>query len=195
MSQPLCYPPLDGGRRLQEVIQVQRYYLTLDGERIDMGKLTADEKRFLGQAVKAYAAQEAYPNFVNRVNAPGSLALGGGEWVTGQVEASPLYRVCQDLADRLGVAQGFLSLGENSSVERTEPAGRKEPDYVSSEEAARIASVTGEAIRKAIREKRLPAKRVGRNFVVERQAIGAYLARGGGRKKRPADRPQSRAAR
>ena len=57
--------------------------------------------------VKAYEGGEAYPNLVNRVNAPGSAALRRGRWVTKEVTASALYRVCQDLADRLGITQGF----------------------------------------------------------------------------------------
>jgi excisionase family DNA binding protein len=157
-----------------------KVYVTLTGEKIDLSSLTAEEKVLLGRVVKAYETGEAYPNFVNRVNAPGSPALGGGQWVTAKVARSPLYRVCQDLADRLGIAQGFLALGKNSSTERTgfvETAS--EPDFVSSEEAAHRIGVTAEAIRKAIREKRLPARQVGRTYLLERKAVDAYAARSG----------------
>ena len=154
-------------------------YITLTEQRIDFSELTSEEKAFLGRIVKAYEASEAYPNFVNKINAPGSLALGGGQWVTEKVAASPLYRVCLDLADRLGIAQGFLALGPNSSIEDTGFVERREPDYVSSEEAARLLGVTAEAIRKAIREKRIPARQVGRTYLVERQAVEAYAHRSG----------------
>ncbi|MBI4705391.1 MAG: excisionase family DNA-binding protein [Deltaproteobacteria bacterium] len=155
-------------------------YLTLTGEKIDLSSVTALEKVFLGQAVKFYEAGDAYPNFVNRVNAPGSAALGGGQWVTEKVTCSPLYRICQDLADRLGIAQGFLAIGKNSSTERpTFIDAATEPDIISCEDAAQLAGVTAEAIRKAIRAKRLPARQVGRTYLLERKAVDAYAARSG----------------
>ena len=155
-------------------------YVTLTGEKIDLSGLTAQEKVFLGQAVKSYEAGEAYPNFVNRVNASGSAALGGGQWVTEKVARSPLYRVCQDLADRLGIAQGFLAVGKNSSTERpTFVDAATEPDIVSCEDAAQRIGVTAEAIRKAIREERLPARQVGRTYLLDRKAVDAYAARSG----------------
>lgn len=155
-------------------------YVTLTGEKIHFSGLTAEEKVFLGRAVKAYEAGEAYPNFVNRVNAPGSPALGGGQWVTEKVARSPLYRVCQDIADRLGITQGFLAVGKNSSMERTGFIdAADEPDFSSCEEAAQRIGLTAEAVRKAIREKRLPARQVGRTYVLERKAVDAYAARSG----------------
>lgn len=152
-------------------------YITLTGEKIDLSQLTPEGRAFLGHIVKAYEETEAYPNFVNRINSPGSPALAKGRWVTEKVAASPLYRVCQDLADRLGIAQGFLTLGKNSSLQDAGFVDRREPDYVSSAEAGRLAGVTPEAIRKAIRERRIPARQVGRTYLVERRAAEAYAAR------------------
>lgn len=156
-------------------------YITLTGEKIELSGLTHEEKMFLGRAVKAYEAGEAFPNFVNHVNTPGSPALQGGQWVTEKVAASPLYRVCQDLGDRLGVAQSFLALGENSSTDDAGFTERNEPDYVSCEDAANQAGVTPEAIRRAIREDRLPARKVGRTYLLERKAVEAYAVRSGRR--------------
>jgi len=162
---------------------MSKAYITLTGERIDISGLTTEEKVFLGRAVKAYEAGEAFPNFVNRINAPGSPALQGGQWVTEAVATSPLYRVCQDLGDRLGVAQGFLALGETSSMEGPGFEG-SEPDYISCEAAARRIGVTAEAIRRAVREKRLPARQVGRTYLLKRKAVDAYSVRSGRRPRR-----------
>ncbi len=158
---------------------MRKAYIALNGERIDLSALSPEEKAFLGRIVKAYEKGEAYPNFVNRINAPGSLSLQGSQWITEKVAASAIYRVCQDLADRLGIAQGFLAVGENSSVEDTGFIEQEEPRYVSSDEAAKLIGVTAEAIRKAIREKRLPARRVGRTYLISRQAVDGYAARSG----------------
>ncbi len=124
-------------------------------------------------------AGEAYPNFVNRVNAPGSPVLGGGRWVSEKVAKSPLYRVCQDLADRLGIAQGYLSLGKSSSLEGMGPGAAGASEYISSEDAARRLGVTAEAIRKAARQKRLASHRIGRTYMFDWKAIEAYAARSG----------------
>ncbi|GEM_PF-2566411 len=161
---------------------MNKAYVTLTGERIDLSRLTADERRALGSILKAYQAGEAYPNFVNLVNIPGSSILGGGQWVTEAVATSPLYRVCQDLGDRLGVAQGYLALGRNSSTDETGPQAQGAIEYVSSNEAARRLGVTAEAIRKAVREKRLAAaRRIGRTYLFEWKAIEAYAQRSGRR--------------
>ncbi len=161
-------------------------YVTLTGEKIDLSNLTREEKMFLGKAVKAYEAGEAFPNFVNLVNEPGSAALQGGQWVTEEVASSALFRVCQDLGDRLGVAQGFLALGENSSAESAGFTEQAERDYMSCEEAATQVGVSAEAIRRAIREDRLPAKRVGRTYLLEPKAVEAYAARSAPRHRSPA---------
>lgn len=153
-------------------------YVTLTGEKIGLATLTDAEKAFLGQAVKDYETGEAYPNFVNRIHAPGSPSLGGDPWVTEKVTRSPLYRVCQDLADRLGIAQGFLAVGKNSSTSRpTFVDAALDSEIVSCEDAAQRIGVSAEAVRKAIREKRLPARQVGRAYLLDRKAVDAYAAR------------------
>lgn len=152
-------------------------YITLTKGKIDISSLRTDEKAFLGHVVKACQAGESYPNLVNRIHTPGSPALGGGQWVTKKVQASPLYRVCQDLADRQGISQGFLALGSASSLHDTGFVQDREPGYISSNEAAKLIHVTPEAIRKAIRQKRLPAKRLGHAYLLERRAVEGYAAR------------------
>jgi excisionase family DNA binding protein len=164
----------------RRVDPMSKAYVTLRGEELPLSELTDAERRFLGGVIKAYEVGEAYPNFVNRVNAPDSPVLQGGRWVTEEVISSPLYRICQDLADRLGVAQGFLALGAETSLEHVGFVDRAEPqEYLTCEAAAEQAGVTAEAIRKAIRQERLSARRVGRIYLVERNAVEAYALRRG----------------
>lgn len=159
---------------------MKKTYLTLTGEKIDLGRLKAEDRAALGRILKAYQAGEAYPNFVNRVNVPGSPILGGRQWITKDVASSPLYCVCQDLADRLGIAQGYLALGKNSSIEGTGTEAHGAVEYISSEEAAKLLGVTPEAVRKAARNKRLAtAKKIGRTYLFEWRVIQAYAARTG----------------
>ena len=154
-------------------------YVTLTGETIDLSSLSAQAKTFLGQAMRAYQTGEAFPNFVNRVHAPGSAPLAGGSWVTAEVSRSALYRICQDLADRLGIAQGFLAVGPNSSVVEGKDSRAGTQDALSCEDAAERIGVSGEAVRKAIREGRLPARQIGRTYVLDTLAVDAYAARSG----------------
>lgn len=86
------------------------------------------------------------------------------------------------------MAQGFLALGENSSTDDAGFTKRNEPDYVSCEDAANQAGVTPEAIRRAIREKRLPAKQFGRTYMLERMDVEAYAVRS---RRRPRGKPAS----
>ena len=154
-------------------------YETLTNEKVNLSSLTAQEKAWMGQMVKVYQSGESYPQFVNRINEPGCPALGGGSWVTPGVSRSPLYRACQDLADRLGIAQGFLAVSMTAQQEKAGPAESAQPSYLSCEEAAERVGVTSEAIRKAIREDRLPAMRVGRTYLLDSRAIDGYAARSG----------------
>ncbi len=159
---------------------MKKAYLTLTGEKIDLSRLTAEERKELGRILRAYQAGEAYPNFVNRVSVPGSVILRGRQWITEEVASSTLYRVCQDIADRLGIAQGYVAEGENSSVEGTGPEVMEGVEYVSSDEAAHALGVSAEAVRKAVREKRLAAaRRIGRTYLFEWKAIKAYAERTG----------------
>ena len=151
-------------------------YVTLMGEKIDISGLTEEEKYFLGMMVKAFNTGESYPNFVNRIHIPGSPTLCGQAWVDDKVVSSSLYQVCQDLADRLGIAQGFLAQGENTSAEGAGFVKRADPEYLSAKQAGELIGVTAEAVRKAIREARLPAERVGKTYLVQRQAILAFSA-------------------
>ena len=171
-------------------------YVTLTGEKIDLSNLNTEEKVFLGGVVKAYSKGDAYPNFANRVNAPGSPALDGGQWVTEKIARSPLYRVCQDLSDRLGISQGFLAEGKNSSTDQsTFVEAPSELDLITCEEAAKRVGVTAEAIRKAIREGRLPARLHGvRTYLLKSNAVDAYAARSGRRVAAPPKQPKRRLA-
>ena len=148
-------------------------YQTIDGKRINLEKLDDKQRKFLGRLFKMFEANEAYPNLFNCIHSIGSPALLGGEWVTDEVAAHPLYQVCQDLADRLGINQGYLNENDSSGVEK---AGIIEADdLLSVTEASKLAGVTPQAIRKAISENRLEAKMVGSSYTIRRSAVVEYL--------------------
>ena len=87
---------------------LKNVHYTLDGEAINLDDIAEGDRAFLEELFKAYEAGEAYSTFANKVYALGSPVLRGGRWITKEVRATALYRVCEDLADRLGIAQGLI---------------------------------------------------------------------------------------
>ena len=76
----------------------KRVYETITGRRIELSRLTSDERMFLRPVRKKYEARPGWSAF--------------GSWWTGALsragltEKSVAYRICQDLEARLGIAQG-----------------------------------------------------------------------------------------
>ena len=150
-------------------------YLTLTGEEIDLSDLSVEQKLYIGEIIKEYRSVSAsYPNFFNLIHKQGSVAMSGKDWIDSDVLDTPLYKVCQDLSDRLGIAQGFLKRGENSSQE----SRSDEPEMISVSDAAKCLKISSEAIRKAIREGRLLAEPFAkRSHVLKRSDVLNYMTR------------------
>lgn len=93
-------------------------YKTLEGKEIDLSGLTEKEKSFLAKADALLAkgvAWDAFQNFY--LNRKSAVWFEGGDpkadrKATTKVTRSPLYRVLQDKAGRLGIEQGFLRPGD-----------------------------------------------------------------------------------
>jgi len=79
-----------------------KVYPLITGRRVDLSKLSIEEKELLGVVREQYQRKPAWSKF-------------GSFWVSKFNEArldesSPVYRVCQDLEARLGIAQGKVAL-------------------------------------------------------------------------------------
>ncbi len=76
-------------------------YRTLTGRTVDLVKLSAEERAFLAAVVEKYRTQPEWTRFA--------------AWWTKEVakrgldHKSPVYRICDDLEARLGIAQGKAS--------------------------------------------------------------------------------------
>ena len=76
-------------------------YETITGRRLDLSQLDAGEREFLGRVGEKYRVQPEWTDF-------------GSWWVTefesrGLATDSVVYRICQDLEARLGIAQGKVA--------------------------------------------------------------------------------------
>lgn len=76
-------------------------YQTITGRRISMANLTETENGFLKKVAKKYNAKQNWTRFAAWWNAEFNA--------TGLSASSVVYRVCQDLEARLGIAQGKVS--------------------------------------------------------------------------------------
>jgi len=163
--------------------------VTIEGRQVPLGRLNAEERRFLGELYSRYKRGDSYLNFENLYMSPDSLIFRHAKRLGRPVAETPLYRVCDDLARRLGVRQGFLVKEEVVRLDTATPGGERRE--LTTGEVAKLAGCTHEAVRKAIRTGRLRGRRVGRLSLIWDKDAEAFAesrqskARGRGGRKRP----------
>src|SRR5882757_682959 len=76
-------------------------FSTITGRRIDLKKLSRKEKQFLSEVIRKYECKPSWNSFASWWLAElRKVGLNG---------SSPVYRVCQDLEARLGIAEGKVA--------------------------------------------------------------------------------------
>jgi transcriptional regulator with XRE-family HTH domain len=81
-------------------------YTTLTGRRYDLARLTPAERLFLAAAYRLFRQRPGWDEFSRDWVSLGKEILWKGAAIpVGQ----PIYRMCQDLASRLGIAEGRLA--------------------------------------------------------------------------------------
>jgi excisionase family DNA binding protein len=140
------------------------YELT-NGEVLDLSRLASKERSYLDELAADAAKGAAYFDLLLRVKGPGALPSKGG-MVTSEVLTSTVYRVAQDIVQRVGIVQGKLR----------PPSDAAPAQLLSVPEAARLVGVTRQALNDAIARDRLPAQRVGGTFVLKLDDVRAYRA-------------------
>ncbi|MGH9323479.1 MAG: helix-turn-helix domain-containing protein [Vicinamibacteria bacterium] len=141
----------------------------LDGEVVDASGFSEAEHRFLKELAEDGRRGAEYFDLLRRVKGPGALPLRGGR-LTPRIARSPFYRVAHDVADRVGIEQGYLLAPD---VER--PVGRRvESDLLSLTEAAELIGISRPAAHQALVEGRLKGQRVGNAWVVRRADATAF---------------------
>lgn len=146
-------------------------YTTLEGKEVSLAALTAAEKRFLGQMYSRYKEGVSYLAFEALYSNAESPIHSHAKRLEKRVAETPLYQVCEDLARRLGIRQGFLVKSEVVRDSAETVGERKE---LTTGQTAKVAGCTLEAVRKAIRTGRLRARRVGRLSLVWEEDAKAF---------------------
>lgn len=141
----------------------------LSGEVLGLSKLTEEERRYI-HGLSGDADDGAdYFDLLRRVKGPKALPLRGGP-ITPAIAASVVYRVAHDIADRVGIKQGYLlapGVAESARVDRR-------ADLLSLTEAADLIGITRPAAHQAVTEGRLPGRRVGNAWIIAKQDAESY---------------------
>jgi len=144
-------------------------YELLSGERLDLSQVTESDWTYL-QELSTDAREGAdYFDLLRRVKGPESPLLDGGR-ITKALVRSAVYRVAHDIADRVGIKQGYLLAPD---VERPATLGSPEK-LLSLTEAAELIGISRPATHQALVEGRLPGQKVGNAWVVTRADAEAF---------------------
>jgi|CXWL01.1.fsa_nt_gi excisionase family DNA binding protein len=138
---------------------MKQEYKTVSGEAISLKDLTAEEKVFLGTIFQQYEMRPNYLAFKHLYTEPEGRVFKSAKRLKQPVRECPLYRVCDDLAVRLGTNQGYLVKEEIMQYQIAPVAERKE---TTTGQVAKLAGCSVQAVRKAIISGRLRARKVGR---------------------------------
>jgi excisionase family DNA binding protein len=150
-------------------------YKTIAEEQIETSHFLPEEKLFLGEMISKSKSSN-YLDFENQLTEQDSPIFSHAKRLGKPISETPLYKICEDLATRLGIRQGYLVREEIVSLPNGESMERKE---LTTGQVANLAGCTREAVRKAIREGRLRARRVGRLSLVWENDAQAFAARRG----------------
>ena len=142
-------------------------YELLDGAKVDLGGLPGEDLVFLLDLQRRAMAEEDYFELERRVCGPGAYPLKGSARVTSEVHATPLFRVAEDVAFRVGIRQGFLAPDRGGELVPAE-------GILSVTEAAQELGISRSAVVKAAQAGRLQGKRIGRTWALLRRSVAAY---------------------
>lgn len=103
-------------------------YTTLDGQRIELTDLTAEEEAYWQKCIAAYRQGMPHTQFTELSQGCRSpLVRATGGWVTRAVMDQPLFRATRDLEDRIGIAQGYMAPDPGDDLDRDPFTGERLP--------------------------------------------------------------------
>ena len=141
-------------------------YQLLNGETLDLSRLSRGDMEFLLGLMGRTTAEEDYFSLERSICGPGAYPLKGSPRVTPTIHDSLLFRIAEDIVDRAGIRQGVIA---------PDPGDRRvTEDIMSVTEAAKRLGVTRSAVIKAARAGRIQGKKVGHTWALLRHSIASY---------------------
>jgi len=142
-------------------------YQLLNGEVVDLGELPKEDLEFLLDLQRRAMENEDYFDLQLKLCAPGAYPLGESKRVTREIHESPLYRVAEDIVDRVGIEQGVVAPAADDRVEITD-------EIMGTGEAAELLGITRGAVVKAAQAGRLKGKKIGNTWALLRRSVESY---------------------
>jgi len=141
-------------------------YRLLERTTLDLSALPPEDLAFLLDLMQRAFAGEDFFALERLVCATGAYPLRGGR-VTRAIHDSVLFRVAEDIVDRVGIRQGTVA---------PDPGDEHIPvdDYLSVTMAAQRLGITRAAVIKAAQAGRLEGSKVGHAWVLLRRSVDAY---------------------
>jgi hypothetical protein len=142
-------------------------YELLNRETVDLSPLPKRDVEFLLDLMQRAMNDEDYFDLDRRVCGPSAYPLKGSPRVTREIHDTPLFRVAEDIVDRVGVRQGALAPDPGDERVPTE-------DIVSVSEAAGALEITRSAVIKAAQAGRIKGKKIGHTWALLRRSVDGY---------------------
>ena len=145
-------------------------YPTEDGKTLSLKGLNSDDKAFLGKLFQAYEHDENYLGFKHLYTGSERQIFKHAKRVGKPVAETVLFQVCEDLARRLGMRQGYVVKEDIAEYGATAGPRRE----LTTGQVAAMAGCSAEAVRRAISSWRLPARMVGRLALIWEKDAEAF---------------------
>lgn len=142
-------------------------YQLLDGRSVELSALPKRDLAFLFELQRRAMQDDDYFELERSICGKGAYPLKGGPRVTREIHDSLLYRVAEDVVDRVGLRQGVLARDPGDERVPTE-------EIVSVAEAANLLGISRSAVVKAAHTGRLKGKKLGKTWALLRQSVGSY---------------------
>jgi len=142
-------------------------YRLLSGDVIDLGSLPKGDLAFLLDLQRRAMEEEDYFDLERAVCGPDAYPLKGGQRVTRDVRKTPLFRVAEDVAYRVGIRQGVMAPNEDDDLVPTE-------GIMSVSEAAEELGISRSAVVKAAQTGRLKGRKIGRTWALVKRSVESY---------------------
>lgn len=142
-------------------------YKLLRGDEIDTAEFPQEDIDFILSLYAKALNNADYFDLIKEVCGPNAFPLKGSARVTREIHNSALYRVAEDIVDRVGVQQGIILPDDNDEMAPIEA-------IMSAKEAADELGISRTAVVRAANRGTIKGKKVGRAWALLRESVESY---------------------
>lgn len=142
-------------------------YKLLNGDSVNLSPLPKKDMEFLLDLQRRAFENQDYFELERSICGKGAYPLKGSPRVTREIHDSLLFRVAEDVVDRVGLRQGVIAADVEDERVPTD-------EIVSVSEAAKLLGISKSAVIKAANAGRLKGKKIGRAWALLRQSVESY---------------------